>query len=236
MKAIILAAGKGTRLAPLTENKPKTLIKVNGETLLERLIELLIDCGIDDIIVVVGYLKDQILNVVKKYETVKVISNNDYDKTDNMYSIMLCEQECSSSPFIITMGDAILSKDIILDSLNMESSNIPVEMDPNLKDGQKILIEDGFVKGIGKTLSVAQATGINIYKFSKNDAPVLFNQIRKIIHDDKKPNEWIEVAINNIVDKINMVPLNITGKFWLEIDDHQDLEEANRLLNDLSNG
>ncbi|MDY4251700.1 sugar phosphate nucleotidyltransferase, partial [Clostridium sp.] len=86
MRAIILAAGMGTRLRPLTNDTPKGLVKVKGISMIEREIENLREIGIDEIIVVTGYLKDK-FNYLKDKYGVKLIHNDKYDVYNNLYTM-----------------------------------------------------------------------------------------------------------------------------------------------------
>ena len=86
MKAIILAAGLGTRLRPMTENTPKALVKVNEKPLVEYQIEFLKERGIDDIIIVVGYLKEQFDYLKEKYG-VRLVFNEKYADYNNFYQV-----------------------------------------------------------------------------------------------------------------------------------------------------
>lgn len=88
MRAILMAAGMGTRLRPLTENTPKSLIKVNGMSLLERQIINLREVGIEEIIVLTGYLHKKFDDIVKKYNLVKIV-NDKYDVYNNIYTMYL---------------------------------------------------------------------------------------------------------------------------------------------------
>ncbi|MCF7900319.1 phosphocholine cytidylyltransferase family protein, partial [Candidatus Babeliales bacterium] len=206
MKAIILAAGEGKRLKPLTDNIPKTLIEINGETILERSINTLKECGIKNVIVVAGYLSEKVENVIKKHSNVEMVYNEYYNTTDNMYSVMLCEDKCIDEPVLIMNGDLIVSKSIIQKSLDVKHSNIPIDTNPNLKDGQKVIVKDKRLVGIGKKLDVADGTAINIIVLSKKDAGVYFDNINRIIHHEKRPNDWWEVALNESLNKINIEP------------------------------
>ncbi|WP_315071653.1 sugar phosphate nucleotidyltransferase [uncultured Clostridium sp.] len=91
MRAILMAAGMGTRLRPLTKNTPKSLIEVNGMSLLERQIINLKEIGIDEIIVLTGYLHEKFDPIVKKYNLIKVI-NDKYDVYNNIYTMYLVRQ------------------------------------------------------------------------------------------------------------------------------------------------
>lgn len=233
MKAIILAAGRGKRLKPLTNNIPKTLIKVNGKTILERLIETLKECGVDDILVVAGYLADEVSNVVQNYNGVNLLYNNEYSYTDNMYSLMLCRDKCINESILILNGDLIVNKNIIRNSLNCGCSNMPIDRNTALKDGQKVIIEDNRITRISKQLLFAHGTAINIVYFSVEDATIYFENIEKIIKYEKRTNEWWEIALDDILDKVNVKSIEINNNFWIEIDDYNDLERANSQLKNI---
>jgi len=105
MRAILMAAGMGTRLRPLTENTPKSLIEVNGMSLLERQIINLKEVGIDEIIVLTGYLHEQFDDLVKKYNLIKVI-NDKYDIYNNIYTMYLV-REYLQDAFVIDADNYI---------------------------------------------------------------------------------------------------------------------------------
>ena len=96
MKAIILAAGLGTRLRPMTDNTPKALVKVNQKPLIEYQIEFLKEKGIHDIIIVVGYLKEQFDYLKEKYG-VRLIFNDKYADYNNFYSLYIVKEELANS-------------------------------------------------------------------------------------------------------------------------------------------
>ena len=96
MKAIILAAGLGTRLRPMTDNTPKALIKVKDKPLVEYQIEFLKEKGIDEIIVVVGYLYEQFDYLKEKYN-VELVFNDKYAEYNNFYSLYLVKEKLADS-------------------------------------------------------------------------------------------------------------------------------------------
>ena len=119
MRAIILAAGLGTRLRPMTDNTPKALIKVNDKPLVEYQIEYLKEKGIDEIIVVVGYLHEHFDYLKEKYG-VKLVFNEKYAEYNNFYSLYLVKDYLADSYVIdewfLIYGDDYKVKDIIVDS------------------------------------------------------------------------------------------------------------------------
>ena len=105
MRAILMAAGMGTRLRPLTENTPKSLIEVNGMSLLERQIIKLKEIGIDEIIVLTGYLHEKFDELVEKYKLNKVV-NDKYDIYNNIYTMYLV-REYLEDAFVIDADNYI---------------------------------------------------------------------------------------------------------------------------------
>ena len=105
MNAIILAAGKGERLRPLTENKPKCLVSLFGKTLLEWQIETFQNQGINDITIVTGYKSDLI-----KYPEIKKIQNKNYDST-NMVETLFCAQNELKESTIVSYGDILFNEE-----------------------------------------------------------------------------------------------------------------------------
>ena len=85
--AIIMAAGKSDRFAPFSYEKPKGLFIVRGEVLIERQIEQLLEAGVNEIYVVIGYMKEKFFYLEQKYPQVKLVINNTYGKYGNIYSL-----------------------------------------------------------------------------------------------------------------------------------------------------
>jgi len=96
MRAIILAAGMGTRLRPITLTTPKSLIEIGEETLIERQIRFLKEKGIDDVIVVTGYLAEKFEFLREKYQ-VTLIHNDKYDVYNNFYTMFLVKEYLSDT-------------------------------------------------------------------------------------------------------------------------------------------
>ena len=116
MKAVILAAGIAFRLRPLTDNTPKCLLKVAGKTILELTVDNIIANNIDDIIIVTGYLQEQIKNFVStKYPHLNVtyIYNELYSSTNNIYSLWLAKNHLLNDEMLLMDSDIIFDKDII---------------------------------------------------------------------------------------------------------------------------
>ncbi len=105
--AIILAAGKGTRLRPLTDDIPKCMVEIDGKPMLEWQLDLLTDAGIENIVVVTGYLEDKI-----RYPQITKVHNPEYSSTNMVYSLF-CAEEYLQGDLIISYGDIIYSDEVL---------------------------------------------------------------------------------------------------------------------------
>ncbi len=155
MKVIILAAGEGTRIRPLTDNIPKCLIPFGKTTILERQIEILKECGIkeEDIILVVGYHADKIKKINKK---VKMILNEHYKNTNNAYSLYLGLREVRGDSILVMDGDIIFDKSVIEAILNSDNRTLITTKKADAVDepGNRVRSEEGFVVEIGRDLDL----------------------------------------------------------------------------------
>ena len=117
MKALILAAGQGSRLSPLTDNKPKCMVEYNNKPILEYALDTLKDNGLD-VKIVVGYKKEVIEEFVKDTD-IDLFINPDYNVTNMVYSLFCAESELNDD-IIISYGDIIYSSEIIDKLVNSE--------------------------------------------------------------------------------------------------------------------
>ena len=114
MKALILAAGLGSRLAPITDNCPKSLVKVNGKPILMKQIENLHENGITDITVVSGYKAEILENEVHRlYPEIRIIRSVDYASTNNMYSAYLAKEAINGEAFLMMNADVFYDASVI---------------------------------------------------------------------------------------------------------------------------
>ena len=112
-RAIIMAAGKGTRMRPITNKVPKPLVKVNGKAMIEGVIEKLHEQGIQEIHIVVGYLKEQFDYLKEKYNDVHLIDNPYFDTCNNISSLYVAREHLKN--VIILDGDQIINNSQILE-------------------------------------------------------------------------------------------------------------------------
>lgn len=239
MQAIILAAGVGSRLRPITNEVPKCLVQVNKKSIIEYQIEAYLNAGIEEIIVLTGYLQEKLVSFLKaKYSSINIIfvNNDDYENTNNMYSLYLA-RNLVKDEFIMSNADVVFSNDMVKLLLqNTEDSMIAVDKDNYNEESMKIIVNEDKVISISKQIEERDAygTSIDLYKFNKEATKLMFNEINYIINEDKNLNSWTEVALDSILSKTVFKPMNIGERFWYEIDNHEDLKLAEKIVKEYS--
>ncbi len=233
MKALILAAGRGSRLRPITDARPKAMVEVQGTPVVFKQIANLVENGVTDIVVVVGYKADFIVQELKReYPFVKVIVNNEYDRTNNMYSAYLAARAVYEEPFLLMNADVFFDSAVITELLRNEFENaIVVDKGAFNPESMKVKSRFGKITEISKQIIKEDAFGVSIdvYRVSSKGSRILFDKIADYIENRGELNHWTEVAINDILADVDFVPCLLRGR-WVEIDTYEDLMIANRVF------
>ncbi|MFV0432309.1 MAG: sugar phosphate nucleotidyltransferase [Alphaproteobacteria bacterium] len=237
MKALILAAGLGTRLRPLTDTKPKSMVEVNGKPILFKQIDNLLENKIDDITIVTGYKSEVIIDAVsdtyKIHKNIKTIHNKDFDKTNNMYSAYLAMEDMYNSEFLLMNADVFHDASIIKELIKDEYQNsIVVEKGVYSEENMKVVFDGTRIQEISKqvTKSDAYGTSTDIYKFTKEGSNIFYDKVKDYIVNMKELNQWTEVALNEVLKTVEFTPCPLKGR-WMEIDNHEDLKKAESIFN-----
>ena len=235
MKALILAAGMGSRLAPLTDNYPKALIPVNGKPILVKQIENLSGNGINDITVIAGYKAEVLKKVISGlFPDVNIVINHDYLTTNNMYSAYLGRGPMGNDDFIMMNGDVFFDNSIIRTLRGHDSENAVVtDIGRYLEESMKVMSRKGRLAKISKNIAKADALGtsIDVYKLSCNGGKVFFDKCEMFIREKKQLNLWSEVALEEIMSVIPFFACPLDGR-WIEIDNKDDLLKAEKMFAD----
>lgn len=225
MRAILLAAGMGTRLRPLTLNTPKSLIEVNGKPLLERQVEFLKEKGINEIIVLTGYLNDKFEYLKEKYG-VKLVYNDKYNVYNNVYTMYLVKDYLADS-YVID-ADVYINRNFIDNKVKDSTYFTAYKRDVknewllNFDDNKKVQSID-IITGEGYILS-----GVSYW--SLEDGKAIAKELEKVIEKgDFKDLYWDGIVKSNL-DKLN-VHINIINEDDIyEIDNLEDLEAVKRIV------
>ncbi len=235
MKVFILAAGKGTRLYPLTKDVPKALIKLkNGLTPLDFQLGILQKFGFDDseIFIIGGHRFD----ALKNYSNFHVIFNEKYDVYNNVYTFyMISNYIGPQERFIVINSDTIFSPVIFRYLVETNSSAMVVDNLKELGDEEmKVRVEHGKVVEISKSISPERAHGeyIGVSMYNSDAGSVIFRKIEEYLKNGKG-DRWYEDAINDVLNEIDIVPVYTHGEKWIEIDTLEDLERARSIIDDI---
>jgi choline kinase len=239
MKAIILAAGMGSRIRPLTDNCPKCLLKVGGRTILEMMLTHIQRCGINEVVFVLGYLQDQIRDYVKttfpKLDATYLV-NDDYSTTNTGYSLMLALRETKNCAFVKFDADVVFDAEILRRLIDSEHENC-LCIDKNIQlDAEeiKVTIEgaDKVVK-VSKSVRPIDAVGesIGIEKINGHTGELLLAELQRNMLDVENHQNYYEDAYERLIAKaVPFHTLDISGLRWTEIDTHEDLAMAENIF------
>ena len=236
-KAIILNAGVGHRLRPLTIDTPKCLLTITNRTILESKLSNLSNCGINEIIMVVGFFSEKIMKTAKhgfpdlKFE---FICNQKYATTNTLYSLWLAMQELDDA-FVYLNGDVLFHRQILHRLLNSPRKTcLAVSAHKLTEEDVKVILHDDLVLAIGKHLQTfeADAEFIGIAKFSKGASKALKRKLNEVVKSGGASN-YFEYALDLMLEKHNVYAMDISEFPCIEIDTMDDLEQAKSLRKDV---
>ena len=237
--AVILAAGIGSRLSPLTDNCPKSLLSVGGSVILERMIRNCLSCGMSQFVLVLGHRADEIKEFVNKtFRGVRVtyVINDRYRETNTGYSLMLASAAIGTSEFIKFDADVVFDLKILRQLIDSDRADVLcIDQNIALEDEEvKVIADDQMqVLEVGKSVDPKSALGesIGIEKISVMTGKLLFAELFEMMASRKHLQDYYEAAYARLVIKGTVFyALDITGLDWTEIDTAQDFATANAMF------
>lgn len=236
MRAVILAAGVGSRLDSVTGGEPKVLTRVAGEPLIVRAIRLLARAGVTEAIVVIGYERERVRAALAGSPIpVQFVVNPLYAETQTFFSLMLARPLVQDQPFLKLNGDVIFDQEV-LDRLIASPASCAYAVDEHaLLDDEAMKVElgdDGRVARVGKGLDARTSFGesIGIEKLSPPFSAALFEHMEAAASAGERAL-YYEDAFQRAMDEgVRFEPVSVGGLRWTEIDDAEDYARAMRLF------
>ena len=243
MQAIILAAGMGRRLKELTQNNTKCMVKVNGVTLIERLLGQLERQELSRIVIVVGYEGKKLMDYIATLDVktpIVYVENNIYNKTNNIYSLALAKDYLCEEDTLLFESDLIF-EDAVIDAIvsDPRPSLALVDKYESWMDGTCVTLNDqdeikAFVPGKHFDFSRKDEyyKTVNIYKFDKSFSQTHYVPFLEAYCTALGRNEYYEqvLRIITMLDEPVIQAKRLSGEKWYEIDDIQDLDIATSMF------
>jgi choline kinase len=231
-RAIILAAGRGSRLGPITADQPKCLIPLAGRTLMDWQIDALAAAGVGEVVVATGFRTEKVEAQLAKRSDVRAraVFNPFYHVADNLGTCWMMRGEMDED-FIIINGDTIVSAEIVKRLLDGAKQPITVtidEKDAYDSDDMKVSRNGALLTAIGKTLPPEQtdAESIGMLAF-RGEGPKLFSdQVDGMMRTSAGTKNWYLKAIDALAPTGKVGTVSIRGMAWQEVDFPLDLEVA----------
>ena len=245
MKMIIVAAGQGKRLRPLTDNKPKCMVEYHNKPIIDYILDVASECNIRDVAIVNGY-KKQVLEKYLENRDITFFTNEKFDTT-NMVSTLFNAKKFMDDDIIISYADIIYKKEILEKLITSnEDFNVVIDkdwrtlwslrMENPLEDAETLRVVDGNIIELGKkpnNYDDIEGQYIGLIKISKSTmarVTAFYESLDKgklydgQVYDNMYMTSLIQMIIDNLLD---VKPVFINGG-WIEIDSVKDMENYNR--------
>lgn len=246
MKGLILSAGMGTRLHPLTRTRPKCLVQVAGKPMMQYQLDSLRQAGVEECTIVVGHMA----NAVRTYFgsqyrglSLSYVENTTYATTNNLFSLWLARGKFDDD-ILLLEADLVFDHSLVSELLSMDEPNVAVvdRFQPNM-DGTVILAQGGAVKSMvlkadqGPRFDYGPALKtVNIYRLSRESLEGSIVPRMKEFLEAGRDDQYYEAVFADLIStgRLDMAVMNTGDNKWAEIDTLDDLNHAERLFSAVS--
>jgi len=238
---VILLAGRGKRLFPLTNIVPKCLLSIRGHTILEHQLQALNNQGVTQVIFCVGYKREYMIRIIKqmcqRYNiTPRFVVNKKYHTTNTLFSLFLCVKKLQANVLLLN-GDVMFDPNIlalILQNRALEKAVLAVQKKKTNEEEIKFTLDKNhYIKHISKQIEIQKSCGefTGIAYFPKTYVYRLSLTLQQLIRE-KKQNEYFEYALERTIQKnhLQYIPMNIKTLKFIEIDTYDDYKTAKKIF------
>jgi choline kinase len=235
VKIVILGAGQGKRLLPLTVDVPKALLDIHGRSLIGRQIDAFVACGLKQFVIVTGYgakAMDEALEAIAGEHGIEIrtVYNPFYAVADNLASCWMARAEMDDD-FVQVNGDTLFRADLVRTLLKASDGDATVAINrkPGYdSDDMKVMLDDGRLTEIGKTLPLeaVDAEAIGLYVF-RGKGPGLYREVlERAMREPSGLKQWFPAAVGQLAKLTGIKVSDISAHEWGEVDFPVDLQAA----------
>lgn len=223
--AILMAAGLGNRMRPLTETTPKPLIKVHGRAMIETVIEGLLLRSVEEIYIVTGYLGEQFEKLCEHYPQVRIVHNPEYLTKNNISSIYAAREVLGTADCFICESDLYVADTSIFQK-ELSSSCYYGRMQQGYSDDWVFEMQGEYISRVGKGgTDTYNMVGVSYFK--KEDARILREEIEKAYAIEENSDLFWDDVVNRNLDKLKLTIEPVSEGQLVEIDTVEELERIN---------
>ena len=242
MIGVILAAGMAKRLRPLTDTKPKCLLKVGNRTLLERTVRAMQQAGITEFVVVTGYRGDQIRSFLENLEpldnlekpTFHFLHNADYEHNNNIYSLWMAGEVVRGKDFLLMDSDILCDPAAVVCIAQMQEPALALNRHELGEEEIKVIVDaDGHITEINKTCNPADAIGesVGIEKMTAAYSEAIYKELDQMIIKEGLIDIFYERAFERLIPQgYTFKVVDTTDYFSYELDTPEDFQRAQELI------
>lgn len=233
MKAIILSAGQGRRLMPLTSNLAKCCLPLHGLSILEWQLSQIAQCDVDEVVVVTGFASEMVDAIVDRVSgiNVRTLHNPMYAHTDNLGTCWEARFEMDG-PFVLMNGDTLFEA-AVLQRLLTSGKGYPITLASDTKthfdlDDMKIIADGDRLLKVSKQLDISLVSGesIGLMVFNQAGADAFTHKLEEMMDKSDALKLWYLSAIDQLASEGIVGICPITGLSWCEVDDAADFAAA----------
>jgi choline kinase len=233
LKAIILSAGQGRRLMPLTSNMPKCCLPLHGISILEWQLSQISQCDVDEVVVVTGFASDRVDEIVNQFKgiNVRTLHNPMFAHTDNLGTCWEARFEMAG-PFVLMNGDTLFES-AVLQRLLATDTGLPITLASDTKthydlDDMKIIADGERLLKVSKQLDISLVDGesIGLMVFNQLGANAFTTKLEEMMDKSDALKLWYLSAIDQLASQGIVGICRINGLSWCEVDDAADFKAA----------
>ncbi len=234
MIGVLLAAGMAKRLRPLTDTKPKCLLKVGERTLLERTVDAMRQAGIQEFLVVTGYRGEMIRDFLREYSSFTFLDNTDYEHNNNIYSLWMACQKVRGCDFLLMDSDILCDPAAVVRIAQEPTAALAVNRHELGEEEMKVVVDaENRITEISKTCRPEDAIGesVGIEKITADYSEALARELDQMILQEGLIDIFYERAFERLIPQGHTFKVVDTTHFFsYELDTPEDFQRAQELM------